>query len=119
MKDQLLKKICEVNNASYDVIKINPKLRERQLVDSRCMFAFIFYKFERYGYSSIGKMLNKDHATIMNNVRSHLHLIETDKVYKQRFERVFNYYMELKSSVNVNVKVFRKSIINSIKMQGV
>lgn len=70
-----------------DVSKVLSKDQTRLSVSARSFFAKHMYSLKLYTYDQIGQFLNgKDHATIINNIRTITDIIETDKEYKSKWE---------------------------------
>ena len=56
-----------------EVVGVNPdqitsSIKTREFVLARSIFADIAYSEYMYSYSRIGRILNRDHATIMHNI---------------------------------------------------
>lgn len=72
---------------------ISTKGRAREMCDAR--FMFVGYVLTRktsfrynFTYASIGWFLNRDHATVLNAIKKHGELLDTDKKYKEIFEGI-------------------------------
>jgi len=63
---------------------INTKKRQRHLVDLRKIFFFIARKHTDLSLSSMGKFLNRDHATSLHNINSAKNLIEFEPTFKRK-----------------------------------
>jgi len=75
-------------------IPLRTKSRVRQIVELRQMF---FHLARVMGYSlvSIGKYIgDRDHTTVMHNVRSFRNLYETSGTYREKFERIYRHIKE-------------------------
>jgi|688.fasta_scaffold206681_1 hypothetical protein len=80
-------------------LTLSSKLRVREIVELRQMFCFISRNIG-FSLKRIGQFLgNRDHTTIIHNLRTFYNLIETDGNFKERYNRIIkkikedgNYY---------------------------
>ncbi len=63
---EFLLEIC--NKFGFDLKKIQSNLRSRELVKQRFCIAHHLYNDHNLTYSQIGRLLNRDHTTVMNMV---------------------------------------------------
>ena len=69
----------------------------RENVNARHAFAFYIHKMRDTSCSYTGKMMGKDHATVLNSVKRHNDYYQTDKEYRAMFDR---FMLELKPIKN-------------------
>lgn len=79
--EQIISKICMSYGISEKQLK--SKSRLRHLVDARGIAMYILNKKMNYNTLMIGKLLNRNHATIIHQVRKIEGLIEVDKLFKE------------------------------------
>ncbi len=82
---ELLELVAKETGVTY--AQILGKRRLRPVCDARHVISGLLYESGRYGYTFIGRALNRDHATIINSVRRCKNLIEVDKVFRAKFIR--------------------------------
>lgn len=66
-QDEVLSIISEHCNVS--VHKILSRIREREVIDARHMFIAVMRKEFNYPLTEIGKMVDRDHTTIMDSMK--------------------------------------------------
>jgi len=85
MKEHLILQKIIKNILKIDIFE---KRRVRKIVDARKIYASIL--FDRgEGVTSIGKMLRKNHATIIHYVKDNEVLLLMDKQYKIDYDRIY------------------------------
>lgn len=67
---------------------IDSKCRERRFVNARMTFSYIMKK-RGYGLSSIGRLLNKNHATIIHYLKNIEWYMKTDSEFRVKFNNVY------------------------------
>tara|TARA_Y100000361_G_scaffold72128_1_gene63874 strand:- start:4973 stop:5368 length:396 start_codon:yes stop_codon:yes gene_type:complete len=86
MKDHLILQKLIQNILKIDIFE--PR-RRREVVDARKIHASILYD-RGQGVSRIGKLMRKNHATIIHYVNDHEILLLMDKQYKKNYETISN-----------------------------
>jgi chromosomal replication initiation ATPase DnaA len=76
---------CEIHKVNID--NIYSHSRKRTHVDARMQLVSFLYFYREYTYSDVGRLMNKDHSTIIHNVKKHQDLIETNGIYTHSFYR--------------------------------
>ena len=79
---------CETHKVNID--NIYSTSRKRTHVDARMQLVSFLYFYLEYTYSDIGKLVNKDHSTIIHNVNKHQDLIETNVIYGHSFYKALS-----------------------------
>lgn len=109
-KETIFDSIEELNRKNPDV-DILSKCRTDEHVQMRACVANVLFKEYKMGKSSIGRILNRDHTTIIN-------LIKNEDVYKKYFSNYMFYYDFFTKSLRRNMvrgKVYRiKTIVKSV-----
>jgi hypothetical protein len=70
------------------------KSRKRHLSDTRHLLAFLIKRETELSLANIGKIINRDHATVLNSVKVWNNLLETDKNYRIRTRTIADKYMQ-------------------------
>jgi len=112
-----------------DVYK-NTQCRQRHLVDARFLFYTLLMHNKRMGLEKAGKILNKDHATVIHSVKTYKSLMSFPKKnnpYRYSYNNCMNiirkYYKnnpirDLKneaSKLRLNVSINQKMALKSIE----
>lgn len=85
-EEAMINQICEIIGVTVNQFK--GKTRKREVVTSRIMFSYFMKKFTTRSLAYIGSRMNRDHATIMNQLKTFNNLIETDKEFKSLFRKI-------------------------------
>jgi chromosomal replication initiation ATPase DnaA len=64
--------------------------RKRANVDARLQIVALYFIYFNYTLSAIGKLMDKDHSTIIHNIRVNQDLLDTNINYKTRFYNIIN-----------------------------
>lgn len=68
---------------------ISIKCRKTKYVNARCAFAHIlFEKNILRNYSEIGRLIDRDHATVINSIRNHDDFMVTDPFYQDQYNKI-------------------------------
>jgi hypothetical protein len=76
---------CEVHRVNMD--NIFSRSRKRTHVDARMQLVSFLYFYREYTYADVGRLVSKDHITIIHNVNNHQDLLETNGIYSHSFFR--------------------------------
>lgn len=82
--------------------QINPsdllrKTRKREFMFPRQMAHTLYYQFTKRSLEYIGKVIgNKDHATVLNSIRTVNNLRDTDKTIARDYENLTNKILKIK-----------------------
>lgn len=105
-------------NSVYE-LDLMEKCRRTEYTDARLTFMSIMYD-EGYGYSDIGRMLNKNHATIIHCLKSSDWMLKNEKSFISKYHIVKEVYnssdklLEHKSNLQLKNLVILAN--NQIKM---
>jgi len=80
----VMKAVCQVFNMTPD--EIQSQSRKQEFVFARHMFCYLCRKHLCISLTEIGRILTRDHSTIINAVSKASDLIEFDRITKQRYE---------------------------------
>jgi hypothetical protein len=80
--------ICEIHKVGFN--DLFSRKQKTEPVDARKQLASFLYVYLNYSYSHIGLLLGRDHSTIIHNVSSHESLLDTDKVYSDKFFKLID-----------------------------
>ena len=80
----LLKLVADICNVKVSELK--GKGRQREIVDSRRIFAVLARKYFEFTLNEIGAYVNKGHATILHHLKTHSALMECDEVYNHFYQ---------------------------------
>lgn len=74
---------------SVTVEDIISKTRVQNIAEARQLFCHVIR--ERYGipFAKIGKLINRDHATILHSIKAHKNRHDVDKQYRELTRNVF------------------------------
>jgi len=89
----LVMRVCEFNHLNTSSLYLKTpsgKLwRKREIVETRQLVYYLFKKkYPTYSYSWIGVHFGQDHATVIHGVRTIKNLIDTDKDFREKVERL-------------------------------
>jgi hypothetical protein len=84
-------------------VDIEDLTRKRQIVDARRAYAKIL-KDAGFSYESIGKTINKNHATIIHYVKSVDSLLKYDSIFEKKFISAKKNFLEENKHLMLNSK---------------
>jgi len=84
----LTKAIQSVLNVTIDDMR--SASRRRNIVNARFIFSTILYELTGFSYSHIGRIINRDHATVLYHIKTCRQLIDIDKYFKNMYNEVKN-----------------------------
>lgn len=67
-------------------VDLNSKKRSRDIVDARTMYCYIAKQLTDASTTSIGKVINRDHATVLHHNKKFNALYSTDKSFKRSYK---------------------------------
>lgn len=86
-------------------IFLSSHLRVREIVELRQMFCFIARSIG-FSLKTIGGFLgNRDHTTVIHNVRTFHNLIDTDELYREKYNKIANKIKEDGNYYNSSIMV--------------
>jgi cystathionine beta-lyase/cystathionine gamma-synthase len=69
-------------------LDLKNKTRRREYVDARAIAFYILKSEMNMSLEAIGRVFNKNHATVLHGIRLFYNLIETDKAFKNKFNKI-------------------------------
>jgi hypothetical protein len=84
--EKIIKEICSRYNVKWS--SILSKNRIRRVIDARRLYCGILRNVFGLTFQSIGTILNKNHATIVHNLKMHDNFISVLKSYKKNYEEI-------------------------------
>tara|TARA_R110002074_G_scaffold305183_4_gene476412 strand:- start:125 stop:586 length:462 start_codon:yes stop_codon:yes gene_type:complete len=84
--DKIIYEIC----SRYDVqwFSVLSKSRARVIIDARRLYCGLLRNVFGLTFHQIGKILNKNHATIVHNTKIHDNFVRILKSYKKNYEEI-------------------------------
>lgn len=70
-------------------LDLKRKTRKREYVDARAIAFYIIKTELELSLEAIGRCFDKNHATVLHGLRVFYNLIETDKSFKNKFNKIF------------------------------
>tara|TARA_R110002124_G_scaffold111950_2_gene265921 strand:- start:1477 stop:1938 length:462 start_codon:yes stop_codon:yes gene_type:complete len=84
--EQIIREICSRYNVEWT--SILSKNRKRVIIDARRLYCGLLRSVFGLTFHQIGKILNKNHATIVHNVKIHDNFVRILKSYKRNYEEI-------------------------------
>lgn len=94
--DEILNIISEEQSISVD--SIISKVRHREVVGGRQLFCYIMREKFGFSYTKIGRLIERNHATIMHSNKSHKDNYQFDREYRNMCDRVLNRVYEVSTT---------------------
>ena len=84
--DQIIHEICSRYNVEWT--SILSRSRVRVIIDARRLYCGLLRNVFGLTFHQIGKILNKNHATIVHNAKIHDNFVRILKSYKKNYEEI-------------------------------
>lgn len=110
--EEKAKSLKHIVNIVYE-LDLMESTRDREHVDARATFMKIM-KDEGYSFTAIGKMLNKNHATIINALRDLDWIIENEKTFRKKYLEIKRLYHSNTSLLEMKTELELKNSIISL-----
>jgi len=78
--EKIMQIVCIVCNVKKK--EISSRTRTRNLVNARVLFSHLVNKYTSYTKTRIGRMINRDHASVLHYLKNHPIFVECDFEYK-------------------------------------
>ena len=111
-----INELIKIMEFEYNVDIFNSN-RTQDCVEARAIFSKIMYSYHHMGYTKIGRMLGKNHATIYHYIKNFDSWIKYDDRLRNKYFNVLNVYskgLEIKD-INETNKVWYDNIVLSTK----
>ncbi len=108
---QILDIVCLAT--TYTPTQMKGRNRRRELVYARHIFSVLCRQFTDLSYQSIGDVLHRHHATILNGCRKHPNMLKYDdysEVYYKCFDRVVEYSDSLRKQKEKIYEVYQNRL---------
>jgi chromosomal replication initiator protein len=104
---EILKKIvCDEMDITIEDFENNLSRQFRKYVIPRQIIFYILKNYENMTITAIGKLLNKDHATVVYSCKVIQNLIDTDKFLREKILNCEKKYKIIYAIMNVlNLKI--------------
>jgi len=105
---EVMRITCEINKVSIGDFVLYS--RKRELVETRFQFAAVLLIQFHYTYMKVGRLLGKDHSTIVHAIRQHCDFYDTITSYKTKYNQILNkieekYPESMTTKVNPNIVI--------------
>jgi chromosomal replication initiation ATPase DnaA len=94
--DEILNIISEEQSISID--SIISRVRHREVVSGRQLFCYIMREKFGFSYSKIGRLIERNHATIMHSNKSHKDNYQFDREYRNMCDKVLKRVYEVSTT---------------------
>jgi hypothetical protein len=113
---ELFEQIRDIYLVSEEELK--SPVRKKELVKARCAFAAIVRNFANFKYQAIAAELNRtDHTSAMHWYVEHLNWLETDQLYRQRFNMLHYNISKFFSDKEEDPKTYMYSTLKLIRTE--
>lgn len=83
-ESRIFETVCDIFKVTAE--EMFGKCRKRNLVEPRQIIMYLLYNKTARNLKSIGRLMNRDHATVIYAKNTVKDLIDTDKLYKAQIE---------------------------------
>ena len=87
-KESIILKVCNYYNVTLD--ELMSKSRLRKIADARNTLFYIFHKCYKMTSTEVGKIFNKNHATILSGANKIDGFMRFDKVFRNQINQIIN-----------------------------
>ena len=94
---------------------IQSKCRRLEYVDGRRIFSAIAFHKLRLGSSTIGRFANRTHGSIINLIRTHENIYDTDPLYKENYDDCCLAFDKFMKTNSISKKISLKEIVQENK----
>lgn len=88
-------------------VKIDTRARQRDIVYARALYFKLCRDMTLESMSKIGKLVNRDHSSVVHGVKL---FDETISVYEPRYERFYRKIKEVAGKETIEEKMFKEEI---------
>lgn len=108
-----------------DVADIFTRTRKREVVDARMQLNSIYYIYFKYTYCYIGRTVDRDHSSIIHNIRENENCMDTNLRYKIKFHNIINkakhmipyVFNESYENLEQNVVLHKQKLIERVNLK--
>lgn len=76
---------------------VSVKSRKRSIVEARMMYAKLMNRYTKSSLSDIGRMIGKDHATVIHYLRNFKHIKKQDQEFSAKFDIMSEMYEDFRN----------------------
>ena len=87
-KDSIILKVCNYYGVTLE--ELMSKSRLRKIADARNTLFYIFHKCYKMSSPEVGKIFNKNHATILSGANKIEGFMRFDKVFRKQINQIIN-----------------------------
>jgi len=120
---EIIREICSRCNVRW--ASVLSKSRVRVVVDARRLYCGLLRNVFGLKFQDIGKILNKNHATIVHNLQVHDNFVEILRSYKKNFEEIEsmfyldeNYYIHEVLSIEIKIDLLSQRLDELIEKKN-
>jgi len=120
---EIIREICSRYNVRW--ISVLSKSRVRVVVDARRLYCGLLRNVFGLKFEDIGKILNKNHATIVHNLQVHDNFVKILRSYKKNFEEIEsmfyldeNYYIHEVLSIEIKIDTLSQRLDELIEKKN-
>ena len=106
---------CELQNVDRDILFSSR--RDRSLVERRMVLAFFLRNRTELTWQAIGKIMNKNHASIIHYATKVEGYIDVYPHLQRMFETTVELFKSHKHLINSNVDIYSKLLIDNQKLK--
>ena len=101
MSNETIKQLVE----NYFKIQLNSKTRRREYVEARAIYYKLLRENTRMSLASIGKTMNRDHATALHSIRKIEDWLQFDKQLRQDYNTL---NARVQHAIRLNPELFKE-----------
>jgi len=87
-QNNLIIKVCELYGITLE--SLSSKTRIRNVVEARFVLFYILHKIQGLTSPEVGKLFNKNHATVLHGCTTISGFIEFDKKFEEKVSKLIN-----------------------------
>lgn len=83
----IIETVCE--HCDVEFKQLYSKSRAANIVEARQLASYFIYFLTEHSLKSTGRMLNRDHATVMHSIKVVRNQIEFNKKYREKYNLIY------------------------------
>ena len=108
---QVMEAYCE--EIGVNVSTLLSKTRKREIVFHRVILGTMLFNFMEAGYTAVGRVMNRDHATIMHYVKSYNSLSDVYPEYTRAYNIALAVAFHYKEQGRKNINTITEMLMSS------
>lgn len=114
--NQFIEDFCELHEISnYELFS---NRRHRETVEKRMILAYFLRKGTQLSWSHIGKIMNRNHASMIHYVNKITDLIEGYPYMKEMFDKTNNLYAEYEFKLKEHNNIYQELLSENEKLRA-